>query len=79
MSDDFDVDEYQEIEIPEQEGWPLDSVAARTYSFTRLVALVDHIKNEDALRETILMLRAVRFSFKQLPQADLSVIQGEKK
>ena len=70
-------DELPEIEINDEE-FPLDSVAARVVAFTRLLALVDHVKNEDALKESILMLRAIRFSFKQLPQGDLTAIQGGK-
>jgi hypothetical protein len=70
-------DELPEIEINDEE-FPLDSVAARVVAFTRLLALVDHVKNEDALKESILMLRAIRFSFKQLPQGDLTAIPGGK-
>jgi predicted component of type VI protein secretion system len=39
-----------EIEIAESDDFPLDSVAARVVAFTKLLALVDHIKNEDALK-----------------------------
>ena len=49
---------------------PLDAVAARCNSFTRLLALVPHIKDEEARKEAIMMLKAVRRSFKTIPTAD---------
>ena len=39
-------------------------------SFTKLLALVDHIKNDEAQKEAILMLKAVRRSFKTIPTAE---------
>lgn len=73
-----DDEDYSDIEQPDFEEPPLDPVAARVMSYTRLLALVDHIKNEEAQKEAILMLRATRFSFKQLPQGDLTQINGGK-
>jgi len=66
----YDDDDIPEIETSDLEEFPLDSVAARVVSFTKLIALVDHIKNEDAKKEAIMMLGAVRRSFKTIPTAD---------
>jgi hypothetical protein len=65
-----DEDDVVEIDTSDSEGFPLDSVAARTVSFTKLLALVDHIKNEEAQKESILMLKAIRRSFKTIPTAE---------
>ena len=69
------MSEYEDYDIPEIEtsdldDFPLDAVAARVVSFTKLLALVDHIKNEEAQKEAIMMLKAVRRSFKTIPTAD---------
>jgi ribosomal silencing factor RsfS len=78
MRDD-DEDDIVEIDTSDTDEYPLDSVAARVVSFTKLLALVDHIKTEEAQKEAILMLRAVRRSFKTIPIADeLTQIQGGK-
>ena len=50
----YDDDDIPEIETSDLEEFPLDSVAARVVSFTKLIALVDHIKNEDAKKEAIM-------------------------
>ena len=69
MRDDEDED-YSEIETPEFEEPPLDPVAARAASFTKLLALIDHIRDEDAKKEALMMLKAIRRSFKTIPTAD---------
>lgn len=73
-----DDDDFTEIEIPDLDEVPLDPVAARTASFTRLLALVDHVKDDEAKKEALLMLRAIRLSFKTLPVGDLTAIAGGK-
>lgn len=73
-----DDEDYSEIETPDFEEPPLDPVAARAASFTKLVALVDHIRNEEARKETLLMLAAIRRSFKTLPTGDLTSVPGGK-
>lgn len=73
-----DDEDYSEIETPEFEEPPFDPVAARAASFTKLVALVDHIRNEEAKKETLLMLAAIRRSFKTLPTGDLASLPGGK-
>lgn len=73
-----DDEDYSDIEVPVFEESPLDPVAARTASFTKLLALVDHIKDDDAKKEALLMLRAIRTSFKTLPVGDLTALQGGK-
>lgn len=65
-----DEEDYSDIEISEFEEPPLDPVAARAASFTRLLALVDHIRDDDAKKEALMMLKAIRRSFKTIPTAD---------
>lgn len=71
-----DDEDYSDIELAEFEEPPLDPVAARAASFTRLLALVDHIKDEDAKREALLMLKAIRTSFKTMPVGEVTAIAG---
>lgn len=65
-----DDEDYSDIELAEFEEPPLDPVAARAASFTRLLVLVDHIKDDDAKKEALMMLKAIRRSFKTIPTAD---------
>lgn len=46
-----DDEDYSDIELAEFEEPPLDPVAARAASFTRLLVLVDHIKDDDAKKK----------------------------
>jgi hypothetical protein len=71
-----DDEDYSDIEIAEFEEPPLDPVAARAASFTRLLALVDHIKDEDAKKEALLMLKAIRTSFNTMPVGEVTAITG---
>lgn len=77
MSDDDDED-YSNIDTPPFDEAPLDPVAARAASFTKLLALVDHVRDDEAKKEAMLMLRAIRLSFKTLPVGDLSSLPGGK-
>jgi len=65
-----DEDDIVEIDTVDDDEFPLDAVAARVVSFTKLLALVDHIKNDDAKKEAIMMLGAVRRSFRTIPTAE---------
>lgn len=65
-----DDEDYSDIEVAEFEEPPLDPVAARAASFTRLLALVDHIRDDEAKKEALMMLKAIRRSFKTIPTAD---------
>jgi len=73
-----DDEDYSDIDSPPFEEAPLDPVAARAASFTKLLALIDHIKDEEARKEALLMLRAIRMSFKTLPIGELSAIPAGK-
>jgi len=75
MSEDED---YSDIEVAPFDEPPLDPVAARAASFVKLLALVDHIRDDEAKKEALLMLRAIRLSFKTLPVGDLSLLPGGK-
>lgn len=73
-----DDDDFTEIEIPDYDEAPSDPIAARASSFTKLLALVDHVKDDEARKEALLMLRAIRLSFKTLPVGDLTPLSGGK-
>lgn len=73
-----DDEDYSDIDVPPFEEAPLDPVAARAASFTKLLALVDHVKDDEARKEALLMLRAIRLSFKTLPVGDLTSMPGGK-
>lgn len=77
MSNDDDED-YSNIDNPPFEEAPLDPVAARAASFTKLLALIDHVKDDEARKEALLMLRAIRMSFKTLPIGDVTALPGGK-
>jgi hypothetical protein len=78
MSYDDDED-YSEIETPDFEEPPIDPIAARAASFTKLVALYDHIRDDEAKKEILMMLKAIRRSFKTIPTADdITHIQSNK-
>ena len=51
-----------------------DYIAARAAAFATLVAQADCTKNEKLRAECVLMLRAVRTSFKTVPQGQLSIV-----
>ena len=71
-----DEDLYDGPDIIEEAE--LDPVAARCNSFTKLLAYAAHIKDEDLLKEAILMLAAVRRSFKTLPTGELAQFPNVK-
>ena len=73
-----DDEDYSDIDVPAFEEAPLDPVAARAASFTKLLALVDHVKDDEARKEALLMLRAIQLSFKTLPVGDLTPLTGGK-
>jgi molybdopterin biosynthesis enzyme len=75
MSDDED---YSDVDVPPFDAAPIDPVAARAASFTKLLALVDHVRDDEAKKEALLMLRAIRLSFKTIPVGDLSSLPGGK-
>lgn len=65
----FDPDEPVDFE---------DKVAARVHSYTKLMALVLHIKDKELRREGMMMLAATRRSFKTLQTGELTSITGGK-
>lgn len=74
----MDDEDYSEIEVVPFDEAPIDPVAARAASFTKLLALIDHVKDDEARKEAMLMLRAIRMSFKTLPVGDLTSLPGGK-
>lgn len=74
MIDDEEFTE-QEIEISD---FPLDPVAARCEAFTKLVALASQLKDEELRKEAMMMLGAVRRSFRTLPTGELAAMPGGK-
>jgi hypothetical protein len=65
----FDPDETVDFE---------DKVAARVQSYTKLLALVVGIKDKELRKEGMLMLTAIRRSFRTLPTGELAAIDGGK-
>jgi hypothetical protein len=65
----FDPDEPVDFE---------DKVAARVSSYTKLLALVVNIKDKELRKEGMLMLTAIRRSFRTLPTGELAAIDGGK-
>ena len=77
MSDDYEED-FSDVEVPVYDEPPLDPVAARAEATWRGIALLDHIKDPELKAKGVLMLDAIRRSFKTLPSGDLTTIQGGK-
>lgn len=73
-----DDEDYSDIEVAPFDDVPSDPVAARAASFVKLLALVDHVRDDEARKEAMLMLRAIRMSFKTLPVGDLTSLPGGK-
>ena len=61
--------------VEEEEFVPADYVAARVESFTSLLLNTEKIKDRKLREEALLMLRAVRMSFKTEPQGQLVSIK----
>jgi hypothetical protein len=73
--DDDDMDDYQPEWLDEP---PIDPVAARAEAFWKGVALLVHIDDAELRREGMMMLGAIRRSFKTLPSGDLASLPGGK-
>lgn len=73
-----DDEDYSDIETPEFEEPPLDPVAARAEATWRGIALLDHIKDPELKAKGVMMLDAIRRSFKTLPTGELSSVPGGK-
>ena len=61
--------------VEEEEFVPADYVAARVDSFTSLLLKTEKIKDRKLHEEAMLMLRAVRMSFKTEPQGQVVAIK----
>ena len=61
--------------VEEEEFVPADYVAARVESFTSLLLNTEKIKDRKLREEALLMLRAVRMSFKTEPQGQVVAIK----
>jgi hypothetical protein len=61
----------------EEEFVPADYVAARVDAFTSLLLNTEKVKDRRLREEAMLMLRAVRMSFKTEPQGQLSAIKTQ--
>ena len=61
----------------EEEFVSADYVAARVDSFTSLLAHAETIKDRKLRDEAVLMLRAVRMSFKTEPQGQVVAIKNQ--
>ncbi len=63
--------------VEEEEFVPADYVAARVDSFTSLLLNTEKVKDRRLREEAMLMLRAVRMSFKTEPQGQLVAIKSQ--
>ena len=63
--------------VEEEEFVSADYVAARVESFTSLLLNTEKIKDRKLREEALLMLRAVRMSFKTEPQGQLVAIKSQ--
>ena len=63
--------------VEEEEFVPADYVAARVDSFTNLLLTVEQVKDCKLREEAMLMLRAVRMSFKTEPQGQVVAIKNQ--
>ena len=63
--------------VEEEEFVSADYVAARVDSFTSLLAHAETIQDRKLRDEAVLMLRAVRMSFKTEPQGQLVAIKSQ--
>ncbi len=63
--------------VEEEEFVPADYVAARVESFTSLLLNTEKIKDRKLREEALLMLRAVRMSFKTEPQGQVVAIKNQ--
>ncbi len=63
--------------VEEEEFVPADYVAARVDSFTNLLLTVEQVKDRKLREEAMLMLRAVRMSFKTEPQGQVVAIKNQ--
>ena len=63
--------------VEEEEFVPADYVAARVNSFTNLLLTVEQVKDRKLREEAMLMLRAVRMSFKTEPQGQVVAIKNQ--
>ena len=61
--------------VEEEEFVSADYVAARVDSFTNLLLTVERVKDRKLREEAMLMLRAVRMSFKTEPQGQVVAIK----
>ncbi len=55
-----------------------DYVAARVQAFTELISKIETLKDKKLRDEAMLMLRAVRMSFKTEPQGQLVAIRNQE-
>lgn len=59
------------------DDFPTDPVAARCEAFVRLVALTAQLQDEDLRKEAMMMLGAVRRSFRTLPAGDVVTLASK--
>ena len=63
--------------VEEEEFVSADYIAARVESFTNLLLTVEQVKDRKLREEALLMLRAVRMSFKTEPQGQVVAIKNQ--
>lgn len=71
-----DDEEYAAEAIIDE--FPLDPIAARAESFFRGLLVINTIEDEALRKEGVMMLSAIRRSFKTLPSGELATVPGGK-
>lgn len=72
----IDDEEYATEAIIDE--FPLDPIAARAESFFRGLLVINSIEDEALRKEGVMMLSAIRRSFKTLPAGELASVPGGK-
>jgi len=73
----IDDEEFAE-QVIDIADFPLDAVAARCESFTRLISVASKLDDTDLRKEAMMMLAAVRRSFHTLPAGELVTLPGKQ-
>lgn len=72
----IDDEEYAAEAIIDE--FPIDPIAARAESFFRGLLVINTIEDEALRKEGVMMLSAIRRSFKTLPSGELASVPGGK-
>ena len=72
------VDDEEYVTEAIIDEFPIDPIAARAESFFRGLLVINAIEDEALRKEGVMMLSAIRRSFKTLPSGELASVPGGK-